>query len=50
MRLSKEWKGMISNYQRQIDSYFANHDKQNLAKGQNVVNRGYNAPILDIAF
>jgi hypothetical protein len=50
MRLSREQEGMISNYQRLVDGYLAGLDAQTLGKAQNVVNSGYNAPILDIGF
>ena len=50
MRLSREQEGMISNYQRLIDGYLAGRSTATLAKATNVVNSGYNAPILDIGF
>ena len=50
MRLSKEQEGMISNYQRLIDGFLAGLPIEQLAKATNVVNSGYNAPILDIGF
>lgn len=50
MRLSREQEGMISNYQRLVDGYLAGLDKRTLATATNVVNSGYNAPILDIGF
>ncbi|RZJ99063.1 MAG: aromatic ring-hydroxylating dioxygenase subunit alpha [Novosphingobium sp.] len=50
MRLSHEQEGMISNYQRLVDGYLAGLDDETLRKGQNAVNSGYNAPILDIGF
>ena len=48
MRLSKQSEGMISNYQRLIDGYIAGLDQETLGKAQNVVNSGFDAPILDI--
>ena len=50
MRLSKDFEGLISNYQRLIDGYLAGLDPQLLAKGANVVNNGYESPIRDIGF
>lgn len=50
MRLSKDFEGLISNYQRLIDGYLAELDPQKLAKAANVVNAGYESPILDIGF
>jgi carnitine monooxygenase subunit len=50
MRLSKTWEGMISNYHRLIDGYIAEVDTETLGKATNVVNSGYNAPILDLGF
>jgi len=50
MRLSREQEGMISNYQRLVDGYLAGLDLETLGKATNVVNSGYNAPILDIGF
>jgi phenylpropionate dioxygenase-like ring-hydroxylating dioxygenase large terminal subunit len=50
MRLSKKDEGMISNYQRLIDGYIAALDGETLCKAQQVVNSGYNAPILDLGF
>ncbi|WP_052223461.1 aromatic ring-hydroxylating oxygenase subunit alpha [Novosphingobium malaysiense] len=50
MRLSREQEGMISNYQRLIDGYIAGLNTETLTKAQNVVNSGYNAPVLDIGF
>lgn len=50
MRLSHTHEGMISNYQRLIDGYIAALDRAILAKGEQVVNSGFNAPILDIGF
>jgi hypothetical protein len=41
---------MISNYQRLIDGYLAGLDKETLAKGSDVVNSGFDSPILDIGF
>ena len=50
MRLSKDFEGLISNYQRLIDGYLAGLDPQKLAKAANVVNDGYESPIHDIGF
>jgi carnitine monooxygenase subunit len=50
MRLSHSHEGMISNYQRLVDGYLAGLPLDQLAKATNVVNSGYNAPILDIGF
>ncbi len=50
MRLSNSYEGMISNYQRLVDGYLAGLPLDKLAKATNVVNSGYNAPILDIGF
>ncbi len=48
MRLSRQVEGMISNYQRLIDGYIAGEDPKKLAKGQQIVNAGFESPILDI--
>jgi carnitine monooxygenase subunit len=50
MRLSSEKEGMISNYQRLIDGYLAGLDPQKLAKASQVVNSGFESPVLDIGF
>jgi carnitine monooxygenase subunit len=50
MRLSKEYEGMVSNYQRLVDGYLAGLPLEQLGKATAVVNSGYNAPILDIGF
>ena len=50
MRLSHSHEGLISNYQRLIDGYIARLDPERLAKAQNVVNSGYDVPIMDIGF
>lgn len=50
MRLSGQYEGMISNYQRLVDGYLAGLPIEQLAKSTTVVNSGYNAPILDIGF
>jgi len=50
MRLSHTHEGMISNYHRLIDGYIAGRDEDTLGKGQQVVNSGFNAAILDIGF
>lgn len=48
MRLSKHVEGMISNYQRLIDGYLASVDPAKLAKASQIVNSGFDSPILDI--
>ena len=50
MRLSNQKEGMISNYQRLIDGYLAGLDPERLAKATQVVNSGFDAPLLDIGF
>ena len=50
MRLSKDAEGLISNYQRLIDGYLAGLDPAKLAKAQNLVNDGFEHPIVDIGF
>ncbi len=50
MRLSKVNEGMISNYQRLIDGYLAGLDLETLAKGSQIVNSGFEGPIVDIGF
>ncbi len=50
MRLSRDWEGLISNYQRLIDGYIAGLDDDLLVQGQNRVNHGYDRPIADIGF
>lgn len=50
MRLSKDYEGLISNYQRLIDGYIAGRDHQTLASANRIVNNGYDAPIMDIGF
>ena len=50
MRLSNQKEGMISNYQRLIDGYLAELDPEKLARASQVVNSGFDAPILDIGF
>ncbi|MGE3690864.1 MAG: SRPBCC family protein [Novosphingobium sp.] len=50
MRLSRDWEGLISNYQRLIDGYIAGLDDDLLVTGQNRVNHGYDRPICDIGF
>jgi phenylpropionate dioxygenase-like ring-hydroxylating dioxygenase large terminal subunit len=50
MRLSRDWEGLISNYQRLIDGYIAGLDDDKLVTGQNRVNHGYDRPICDIGF
>lgn len=48
MRLSQKVEGMISNYQRLIDGYLSGTDPDKLAKASQLVNSGFEAPILDI--
>jgi hypothetical protein len=48
MRLSKDMEGMISNYQRLIDGYLAGLAPERLAKASQIVNSGFNGPVLDI--
>ena len=48
MRLSHNVEGMISNYQRLIDGYLAGVDPGKLARASQVVNSGFEKPILDI--
>jgi phenylpropionate dioxygenase-like ring-hydroxylating dioxygenase large terminal subunit len=48
MRLSKEKEGMISNYHRLIDGYLSGMDPARLAKASQIVNSGFEGPILDI--
>jgi phenylpropionate dioxygenase-like ring-hydroxylating dioxygenase large terminal subunit len=50
MRLSNKVEGMISNYQRLIDGYLAGLDQKQLAKGSELVNSGFDAPILELGF
>ena len=50
MRLSHMKEGLISNYHRLIDGYLAGLEPEKLARAQNVVNSGFEAPILDIGF
>ncbi len=50
MRLSKANEGMISNYQRLIDGYIAGLDPKLLSKASQIVNAGFEGPILDIGF
>jgi carnitine monooxygenase subunit len=48
MRLSRQVEGMISNYQRLIDGYLAGVEPDKLAKASQIVNSGFESPILDI--
>jgi carnitine monooxygenase subunit len=48
MRLSRQVEGMISNYQRLIDGYLAGVDPKKLARASQIVNAGFESPILDI--
>ena len=41
---------MISNYQRLIDGFIAGRDDETLRKAQNIVNCGFESPILDLGF
>jgi hypothetical protein len=50
MRLAKDKEGMISNYHRLIDGYLAKIDPIKLARASQIVNSGFDAPILDIGF
>jgi len=50
MRLSNQKEGMISNYHRLIDGYLAGVDPAKLAKATQIVQSGFEAPILDIGF
>ncbi len=50
MRLATHHEGMISNYQRLVDGYLAGLDAKLLANASQVVNSGFEAPILDIGF
>ncbi|MBV1689011.1 aromatic ring-hydroxylating dioxygenase subunit alpha [Novosphingobium sp. G106] len=50
MRLSKTNEGMLSNYQRLIDGYLAGLDRDLLTRAGQIVNSGFEAPILDIGF
>ncbi len=42
--------GMISNFQRLIDGYIEGRDGECLRKAQNLVNSGFESPILDLGF
>lgn len=46
--LGKGGEGMISNYQRLIDGYLSGLDLDVLAKSSQIVNSGFDAPIMDI--
>lgn len=50
MRLSKDYEGMISNFERLVDGFLARVDGKKLAKAQNIVNCGFNSPIHDLGF
>ncbi|MCB2049762.1 MAG: aromatic ring-hydroxylating dioxygenase subunit alpha [Novosphingobium sp.] len=50
MRLSRDYEGTISNYQRLIDGYIAGLDKELLTKAQHAVNTGLDSPINDLPF
>lgn len=42
--------GMISNYQRLLDGYLADLDRDTLARAAQIVNSGFDATVLDIGF
>ena len=46
----KGGEGLISNYQRLIDGYIAGRDPAELAMASQLVNNGFDAPIIDIGF
>jgi phenylpropionate dioxygenase-like ring-hydroxylating dioxygenase large terminal subunit len=48
MRLSRDFEGLISNYQRLIDGYIGGVDPGKLAKAQQLVNDGYDHAIVDL--
>lgn len=48
--LGKGGEGLISNYQRLIDGYIARRDPAALARASQIVNNGFDAPIVDIGF
>ena len=48
--LGQGGEGLISNYQRLIDGYIAGRDTKELVKASQIVNGGFDAPILDIGF
>jgi phenylpropionate dioxygenase-like ring-hydroxylating dioxygenase large terminal subunit len=48
MRLSRSVEGMISNYHRLIDGYLQGVEPARLAAASQVVNSGFDSPILDI--
>jgi nitrite reductase/ring-hydroxylating ferredoxin subunit len=48
MRLSHKVEGMISNYQRLIDGYLSGVDADKLARASQLVNSGFEKPIVDI--
>jgi phenylpropionate dioxygenase-like ring-hydroxylating dioxygenase large terminal subunit len=50
MRLARDHEGLISNYQRLVDGYLAGLDPEALRKAGNIVNCGFNSPVLDIGF
>lgn len=50
MRLSKKVEGLISNYQRLIDGYLAGLDHDRLTRASQLVNNGFETPIIDIGF
>ena len=50
MRLQPETEGMISNYQRLVDGYLAGLPGERLAKASQIVNSGFEGPVLDIGF
>ncbi len=48
--VGKGGEGLISNYQRLIDGYIAGRNPEELRKATNIVNNGFDAPIVDIGF
>ncbi|WP_298690519.1 aromatic ring-hydroxylating dioxygenase subunit alpha [uncultured Sphingomonas sp.] len=48
MRLSKDWEGLISNYQRLIDGYLNRADPKELASATQLVNDGYDHTIIPL--
>lgn len=48
--LGQGGEGLISNYQRLIDGYIAGRGTKELVKASQIVNGGFDAPILDIGF
>lgn len=50
MRLAGKIEGLISNYQRLIDGYIAGLETESLASATQIVNSGFDSPVLDIGF